>query len=238
MTLPRFFVDIDAVSPGDVVVLEGREYHHIRNVMRAAIGDEVLVVNGKGLVAHGRVEILERHRCDIRILCSEQRPAPQAGLFLGMGLLRPSHLDFAIEKGCEVGVDAFVLFSAEKSERKELSSSVQRRLEAIITAAIKQSGRIFRPKVHMVPSLQEALLLLPTPRLVADLQHEAVSLAKKLESLPKGRSLSLLIGPEGGWSHKERALLADEATPVLLHENTLRAETAAMVAAYTVSQWL
>ncbi len=237
MTRLRFFIDVDGFTVGETVFLEGAEFHHLRGVVRIAEGEEVFLVNGRGWVAKGTVEAVERHRCVIRILSSEHTQAPSAKLFLGVSLLRPNHLDFAIEKGCEVGVDQFVLFPADKSERKESSPALRRRLDSIITAAMKQSGRVFRPEVQEASSLKEALLLLPSPRLFADLHEGAVLLSKRLEELSKENPLSLLIGPESGWSDDERKLLLVEGPPVLLHTNVLRAETAAIVAAYTASLW-
>ena len=110
---------------------------------------------------------------------------------------------------------------------------MRRRRDALITAAVKQSGREFRPEVTEARSLEEALALLPPPRFFADLYEGAVPFSEALHAIPKGSSLSLLIGPESGWSDNERKTLRAEAVPVLLHPHVLRAETAAVVAAYT-----
>lgn len=238
MTHLRFFIDIEQFVDGDSVFLEGSEFHHIRSVVRIVEGEEVPLVNGKGGFARGVVESVERHRCRIRVLSSEHKEKPQAKLFLGLSILRPNHLDFAIEKGTEVGVDTFVLFPGDKSEKKEISSSMRRRLDAIITAAMKQSGRNFCPAIQEAASLEDAFVYLPSPRLFADLQEEAAPLVKRLHELPKESPVSLLIGPESGWSEEERRLLRKEGPPVLLHSNVLRAETAAIVAAYTASVWI
>jgi 16S rRNA (uracil1498-N3)-methyltransferase len=235
MTCLRFFIDNDGFEVGEMVFLEGGEFHHIRAVVRIQEGEEVSLVNGKGGCAKGYVEAVERHRCVIRILSSEQKEAPKAKLFLGLSLLRPNHLDFAIEKGTEVGVDQFILFPGDKSERKDASPSMKRRLDAIITAAMKQSGRNFRPEVQEARSLQDAVLLLPAPRIFADLQEGAIPLPKRLETCSKNEPISILIGPESGWSDEEKDFLLKEGPPVLLHSNVLRAETAAVVAAYTAS---
>jgi 16S rRNA (uracil1498-N3)-methyltransferase len=236
MTSLRFFVDVEGFEVGEKVSLEGSEFHHIRAVVRIQEGEAVSLVNGKGWFAKGIVDAMERHRCVIRILSSEHIETPKAKLFIGLSILRPNHLDFAIEKGAEVGVDQFILFPTDKSERKDSSPSMRRRLDAIITAATKQSGRGFRPEVHEVRSLQDAFLLLPAPRLFADLQKGAIPLPRRLEEIPKDSPLSILIGPESGWSDAERALLIKEGSPVLLHPNVLRAETAVVVAAYAASQ--
>ena len=236
MTTLRFFIDVERFVEGDIVCLEDKEFHHARDVVRIEKGESIPLINGKGSSALGRVEAIERHRCLILILNVTQEKKPTPRLYLGLSLLRPGHLDFAIEKGTEVGVDHFVLFPSDKSEKKELFPSMIRRLDALITAATKQSGRTFRPEISHASSLKEALLLLPTPHLWADLHEEALPLKEKLEILSPTIPLSILIGPESGWSDDEKRLLLHEGPPVLLHHNVLRAETAAVVAAYTISQ--
>lgn len=235
MTSLRFFIDVDGFSVGETLFLEGKEFHHVRDVVRIEQGEEVALVNGRGGCAVGIVERVDRHRCGIRILSCTQEEAPVARIFLGLCFLRPNHLDFAIEKGTEVGVDTFVLFPGDRSERREESSAMRRRLSSLITASTKQSGRMFSPQVHIARSMEEALLHLPSPRLWADLQEGAPLLSQKVGSLAKERPVSILIGPESGWSEAEKTLLSKEGEPVLLHRNVLRAETAAVVAAYTVS---
>jgi 16S rRNA (uracil1498-N3)-methyltransferase len=226
---------MDPFLVGECVSLEGKEFHHVRGVVRIEEGEEVALINGKGGYAIGCVEAIERHSCRIRILSCTQKEAPRAKVYMGLSFLRPQHLDFAIEKGTEVGVDTFILFPGDRSERKEESPSMIRRLGALITASTKQSGRCFSPEVRVVRSIREALCLLPSPRLWADLQEGALPLSKRVEHLSLQESVSVLIGPESGWSEAEKTLLSLEGPPVLLHKNVLRAETAAVVAAYTVS---
>lgn len=238
MTGLHFFIDVDQFIDGDLVSIEDGEFHHLCDVIRITEKEELILINGRGWVARGTVERIDRRRCLVRIQSSERQERPPPKLFLGVSFLRPSHLDFAVEKGVEVGVDQFVLFPADKSERKEISSSSGRRLEAVVTAAMKQSGRIFRPEVVVAASLQEALAILPSPHVIADVSEEAVPLAQCLEDLSNNNPISVLVGPESGWSEGERSLLANQGEVVLLHSNTLRAETAVIVAAYSVSRWL
>jgi 16S rRNA (uracil1498-N3)-methyltransferase len=232
----HFFIDAEELSPGAIVTLEGPEFHHARDVLRIGPEESVNLINGRGSIASGVVEAIERHRCLIRILSSERHDPPSTLLSLGLSLLRPNHLDFAIEKGTEVGVDRFVLFHADRSERKDLPPSLQRRLDSILIAATKQSGRLFLPQICFASSLAEALTLLPSPHLWADLSVNATSLASRLSTLHSDQTPSILIGPESGWSDREREILSKNETPVLLHSNVLRAETAAIVGAYVLSQ--
>ena len=238
MTSLRFFVNVDQFAQGQLVALEETEFHHARDVVRVRIGEQVALINGKGWLALSHVETLERHRCLLRVASVSHEERFTAKLWLGLSLTRPGHLDFAIEKGTEVGVDTFVLFPSDKSEKKPMSDSLVRRLTALTIAATKQSGRLFLPKIVTVHSLQEALLALPRPHLWADLHEQAVPLQQRLATLPPSEPLSLLIGPESGWSEEEKQLLSHASPPVLLHTNVLRAETAAVVGAYLASLYI
>ena len=234
MTHFHFFIDADRVETGAIVLFEGPEFHHARDVLRIGPGESVTLINGRGLLATGVIESIDRRHGTVRILSSEQHTSPPP-ISLGLGLLRFSHLDLAIEKGTEVGVDRFVLFLADRSERREVSPSIHRRLDAILASATKQSGRLFRPQVTFVSSLSEALPLLSQPLLWADPAAGARPLSLALETLPHHQPLSILIGPESGWSDREKALLLNQGPPILLHANILRAETAAIVGAYALS---
>jgi 16S rRNA (uracil1498-N3)-methyltransferase len=235
MTHLRFFVDNGQFSEGDLVYLEDKEFHHARDVVRVGTGESIVLINGHGGLASGIVESIERHRCTVRVTSATQERRVPSRLFLAISLLRPSHLDFAIEKATELGIDAFVIFPSQKSEKHECSTSMQRRLSSIAVAATKQSGRLFLPEITTASSLQEALSLLPSPHFWADLGEDALPIQEVLAQCQSTQPHSLLIGPESGWSTKEQAMLRHERPPVRLHHLVLRAETAAIVAAYAMS---
>jgi len=232
----RFFVDVEQFECGAEVVLRGDEAYHARRVMRVKVGERVSLINGKGWVAQARVESVEKSSVRLQVLTGDRVLQPQEQLWLVMANLRPNHLDFAIEKGVEVGVDHFVLFAAEGSEIKKISEAKIRRIRALIKAAVKQCGRVFSPSLEIVRGLKEVVEIVPGPILWADPTRDAQPLSKRLSCSSK-ESVSLCIGPEKGWSDHERALLSQSGEPVILHENILRAETAAVVGAYEIASW-
>jgi 16S rRNA (uracil1498-N3)-methyltransferase len=226
----RFFVE--NILPSDKqVTLHGDEAHHLKNVMRVKEKEIVELIDGKGSLYTARVEFFSRHEVTLTILSSKKISEKPFALTLALALLRPNHFDYALEKATEVGIDSFVIFQADKSERK-LSPNLEERTKALLLSACKQSGRLFVPKVKFVKSLQDALKNVEETILWADLCDEALPLYDRLQSLDNPKHLALLVGPEGGWSEKEKTLLQEFGKPVLLHPNTLRAETAALVFAY------
>ena len=233
----RFFVDVGSFTSQEEIVLEGSEAHHARRVMRVEIGDRVSLVNGKGWHARATVEAVEKRKLLFRVLSCEEVEPPSTELWLGLANLRSNHLDFAIEKGVEVGVDHFVLFIADGSEIKAISEARQRRICALIQAAVKQCGRIFSPKIQIVHRVKQALQIMPKQMLWAHLSDKTKTLSSELGNLDRKRSVCLCIGPEKGWSDREVALLGEHGQSVSLHENVLRSETAAIVGSYEIARW-
>jgi 16S rRNA (uracil1498-N3)-methyltransferase len=232
----RFFVDVERFESQAEVVLEGSEAYHARRVMRVEVGDQVSLVNGRGWYARATVESIEKRKVLFRVLSCEEVEAPSRELWLGLANLRSNHLDFAIEKGVEVGVDHFVLFIADGSEIRTISEARQRRIRALIQAAVKQCGRVFSPEIQISRGLKQALQIMPKKLLWAHLSDQAKALSTELEKLDKG-TVCLCIGPEKGWSDREVALLEHRGPSVCLHENVLRSETAAIVGSYEIARW-
>jgi 16S rRNA (uracil1498-N3)-methyltransferase len=125
-----------------------------------------------------------------------------------------------------VGVSSFKLYPASRSEKKALSEQNLKRLQTIILSSVKQCGRLYLPKIELKESLKACL--------------EGQVLFGDLESsnpqIPIEKNITLVIGPEGGFTPQERSLLVDYgAKGILLSRNTLRAETAAVVGAALVA---
>src|SRR5271168_3168919 len=104
------FYSHSALEVGRTVLLDETEYRHLCHAMRARVGDRVELVDGAGHLAHALIDELDRKQVGLiveEIIASE--PAPQQ-LILALALTRPSHLEWAIEKGTELGAGAFWLF--------------------------------------------------------------------------------------------------------------------------------
>lgn len=229
----RFFSDEPLLHHR--VILKDEENHHLQHVMRVQEQEDVELIDGKGTLAKASVIKLSKQETTLEILSKTESSPPSSSLSLVLPILRQSHLDFAIEKATEVGIDHFILFSSDKGERKDLPPSLLRRLTSITISAIKQSGRLFLPTISFQKSLS---FLKGKPYLWADLHPKAKSLQETLHEIIPPEQLYLCVGPESGWSEGEKDFLIQGSTPVTLHKNILRAETAAVVFSYSVSNWV
>lgn len=223
---PRFYVDLDQFE--DYFLLTGSEFHHFSRVMRIRSGEEVELINGRGILAHAHVEEVGKEAARLLILESIEESPPSPALFLGIALFRLNRLEWLIEKGTELGATGFYLFPAERSEQQKLSYHQLLRLRHLAVAAMKQCRRLYLPEITFCSSLSD-LLNVDGQILFGDLGPKALP----IKSITLSEQILFVTGPEGGFSQNEFSLLKKQgAQAIKLHENTLRAETAPLAALY------
>lgn len=213
---------------GARVVLPDAEARHATKVLRLRAGAEVVVVDGQGGRYTVRLARTSGWSVEGEVVGTVQVPPPPP-LTLALGLLRAEErLEFALEKAVELGVTRFVTLLTERTEARRVRPE---RLRATAVAAMKQSLRAHLPEVAG-PLALEALL-----GAGAILLHEGAPLPDALRTMLPGPAapVTLLVGPEGGFSNGEIARARESGTRVAsLGSVRLRAETAALVAATAV----
>ena len=231
MSAHHFFADATDISD-DVVVLRGDEAHHAARSLRVTVGERITVADGAGLVVSAIVRsISSTVEADIvdRGTADPLRP----GIVLHQAVSKLDKLEFVVEKAAELGVERVVPFIAERSvvrwdERK--LARVKERLTAIAFAAAKQCRSPFVLEVDPVTSH----LSVDPPCIVL---HEEATIRLR-DALPPDapRTLSVVVGPEGGLASAEVEALSDRgAVAVSLGDRILRTETAGLVAASVIA---
>ncbi len=215
MPAERFYINADLIDP---LFLEGTEFHHLAHVMRIRVGEEIELVNGRGALATAKVTALTKHGANLTLLSMSQTPVAEPNFILAIPLMRPSKLEFVIEKGTELGADAFWLYPAQYSDKEDLTSHQLERLSHIATSAMKQCGRLDLPAILVLPHFGD-LFGKSFTYLFGDTRPHAKPLTPQAKVV-------LITGPEKGFSEKELQQLDRHATGVRLHRNILRAETA------------
>lgn len=226
MPCNRFYLN-GPIEKGEVF-LEGDELHHLAHVMRMREGEELELVNGKGVLAEAKLIKLDKKKARLDIQGIKKRASHPPQILLGLPLLRPSKLEWILEKGTELGVDAFLLYPSDLGEKKGFSSHQLERMGALLIAAMKQSGRLFLPSLEALPHLdnllkKEAFIMYGDTRDSSSALQEIVFPAL------------FITGPESGFSEKEYALLEEKGKGIRLAEHILRAETAPLAAASLLS---
>ena len=225
MPIERFYVDAD-LATGATVELSGAELHHLAHVIRLRPPKEAELVNGRGALATAQLLRLDTKKAVLQILHATHTPPPPPAITLVISMPRFSKLEWIIEKGTELGADAFFLFPSDCSENK------LERLRHLTIAALKQSGRLFLPSIQLYPNLKSCLQG-DYPLYFGDTRPSAPLL---LQTHPKP-PLLFATGPEEGFTTEEIAILqAKGAIGVKLHKNILRAETAPLAALAVLAQ--
>ena len=243
----RFFVD--QVRNGKAQ-LAGEEARHLSRVLRVEAGQRYEISDNRDVYL-AEIEIAHKENVVFRTLEKLPAPAPTARLVLYTALIKFDRFEWIVEKATELGVTEIVPIEAARSERG-LEKAAGKRLERwrrIALEASQQSRRTHLPQIAEPVPLAEALIQAGpqaasragTYRYVLDENPRAELL---MRALPGERSaqdtISILTGPEGGWTQEERGSFAAAGwTPVSLGPLILRAETAVIAALAVVSQaWL
>jgi 16S rRNA (uracil1498-N3)-methyltransferase len=227
MARRRFFVD--TVEHGHAQIL-GEQAHHLTHVLRAGPGERFEISDNRRVYL-AEVESVRMDQISFTIVEPIEISAPVVHTRLLASLTKFERFEWMIEKATEVGVDEIVPVVAERSE-KGLDQAARKRLarwKRIVREASEQARRAHLPELGLPISLGEALQTVASYRYVLEESGARPILAElPLDRKPADR-VTLLVGPEGGWTDREReAFLAADWTAVWLGSNILRAETAAV----------
>lgn len=216
---------------GKKVLFKDQEYHHLINVMRAHIGEEIEIVNGMGQLAQAVVDSLEKKSASLLLKSVQTSELPNLRMILAQAIPRQNRLEFIIEKGTELGMTEIWLFPATLSEKREISENQLQRFTTLTIAAMKQCGRLFLPQIIVKPPLKQWKDLEVNAIFFGATSHEAPPLLSLWQKISPIKEAIMCIGPEGGFTEDEIAIFHRlQAHGVKLHPNILRTETAAIAA--------
>lgn len=219
--------------------LTGSEFHHLAHVMRTRKGEHVELVNGQGALAQAIVDNLKKDKAILTIERVDQEKKSPCRLILAQAFPKPNRLEFILEKGTELGVDAFWLFPGHHSMKKDCYPSQIERARTITIAAMKQCGRLYLPSICVQPPIDQWEAFTQTA-FFGDLDPIAPLFEVAWRQLNSpSYPIVFMTGPEGGFSsQEERTLTHLGAIGVKLHANVLRTETASIMALSLLSHWL
>jgi len=220
------FDEGDETAPGRVRVAD-RRLRHVREILRAKPGDELVVGKLEGKLGSGRIARLDDDALELEVTLDREPPPPHPAA-LALALPRPHSLRKVLQQATALGVKRFCFFASSRVEKSYWQSSALRpeALREQLLLGLEQAGdtrlpaldfqRSFRRFVaESVPALAQG-----APLFVAHPGHPPLPV-----SAP-GRC-ALVLGPEGGFLDDELAALADAgARPVGLGPRVLRVETA------------
>ena len=235
--IPRLYVTAD-LAPGLEIAAEERAQHYLRNVMRRAVGDPVVLFNGRDGEFAAEIAHLDKRVLTLRITAKRRDQDCVPDLWLCFAPLKKDAVDFLIEKGTELGVAAFQPVITRRTVAARLNLD---RLAANAVGAAEQTERLSIPEIR--PALDfDALLAAWPPNRHLILCAEAgpaqpigdalSGLTERSVDVSKTNAWAIFCGPEGGFHVSELDRLRDLpfVTPVGLGPRILRADTAAVAA--------
>lgn len=221
--LPRAFVE--GADPEGVIPLPDEISGKFRHVLRLSHGDPIAILPGDGALIEATLGPRSAIPVRVHILDTE----PKTRVTVAQSFPKGDKLDDILRSCTELGVSAFALFPSDRTvvrwDEAKLESKL-RRLRAIVTEAAETAFRGKIPSITIYKSLAEVLKSCPNPWALS----ESEGLERRLNFV--GDEITLIVGPEGGWSPKEMAQIAPFA--VSLGPRVLRTEHAGFAAAAIV----
>ena len=232
MRLTRSHVELP-LRAGEEIALPEDVAAHLLRVLRLQVGDACVLFNGDGHDYDARISALGKRDARAQIVgvrhLDNESPLR---ITLLQGIARGEKMDWILQKATELGVAGFVPVHGERSEVKLDGERAEKRVahwRSVIASACEQSGRARLPTLSAPTALADAARSVDADatKLTLDPVGE-VSLATVNVAAAK---VVVAIGPEGGWSPRDRdALSAAGFTGLRLGPRILRTETAGLAA--------
>lgn len=216
------------------IVFDKDESRHIFKVLRYKAGDTLFVTNGMGLIVEAELLSVDLKKSIARIIAGENKPDLPYHLHLAVAPTKLNdRYEWFLEKATEIGVSEITPIICEHSERKVIKAE---RYERIIQSAMKQSLKAWLPKLNPPISLKEFLETNRTEGIGCIAHCETSDKSSLKDAIGKGKSVTILIGPEGDFSPAEiKEAVSKGFEEIHLGSSRLRTETAAVVACHSVA---
>ena len=207
--------------------------------MRLKPGENISIFNSYG-EWNSKIESYEKGKAQIKILNKvrgHQRyrkellyKENEKKIWLAFAPIKQNPLNFMIQKATELGVQKLIPLICERSIVKNINTT---RIKKIIIESSEQSNRLSIPEIKKIESLKNFLKIFPKNGYIifCDINTHEKNLKEILKKKIEG-PICILVGPEGDFSETERQLIINlnQAYPLSLASNILRAETAAIAA--------
>ena len=231
MRLTRSYVALP-LHPGSEIALPEDVAAHLLRVLRLQAGDACVLFNGDGHDYDARIASIGKREARAEILAARRidNESPLR-ITLLQGVARGEKMDWILQKATELGVARILPASSDRSEVKLDAQRADKRLahwRGIVVSACEQSGRATVPDVAAPQSLAQAAAMREGRGFILDPFADASLSALQGVAM---EACTIAIGPEGGWSPRDREQLAASGYQGLrLGPRVLRTETAGIAA--------
>ena len=224
--MQRYFVK---EKENDTFIITKEDSHHIINVMRMNIKDNIEVIY------ENKIYICEITALNSPVKCKiiEEKEKVERNLpkvIIVQALVKEQKMDYILQKACELGVYKIIPVNTERSVVK-LDNDKKKidRWNKILKEASEQSKRCDIPILDKIYKFNELLSLDFKEKFICSTKENKKLLKSPLSKININDTIVYVIGPEGGFSPSEEDILIENGyTPVSLGSNVLRTETASL----------
>jgi len=235
--MPRFHVP-QALAAGQQLELPSEVAHHI-NVVRMGPGDTLTLFNGDGGEYTAVLTEVQKKKAwaEVKVFTPREAELPFA-VTLAQALPEGTKMDWIIEKAIELGVAGIQPLAARRCVVRLSAERAEKKLEhwnGIVVSASEQCGRNRLAAVAAPLEFRDWISQQDLHKRVILTPRATESLADWARHQP-AQALSIMVGPEGGFSDEEEAeALRRGALPLSIGPRVLRTETAALAAVSILS---
>lgn len=243
--LQRYFLNQNADINQRFFITESDDIHHISNVMRHQIGDNIIITFNDQLVYQCEIVNIENNAIEIEpnMKVYINTELPQA-ITICSGLIKADKYEWLLQKATELGAHQFIATTMDRSVVKLSGSKIDKKLDRwqkIVKEAAEQSYRLLIPNVEYVSNLQVLCDNIDKYDYVLVAYEDAAKNGETnnfktlLQQFKPNERILVIFGPEGGFSDKEVSLLDKVGNQIGLGPRILRAETAPLYVLSAIS---
>ncbi len=217
----RFLLE-EIPASSEFAITNQRTVHQIADVLQLKIGESciVFVDNGPDIITE--IKEIDRNEIVVEKISTQEKNSPHKKILAAVSIPKGQTFELIVQKLTELGVSEIIPLRSHRTVKQSVRLE---RLQTISDEALEQSDGNIRVHIHEPMELTDCLKQFP---------FTSVAFERGAPSnIPNEPTLVMYVGPEGGWSETDKAILETHHTIWCgLGDTTLRTETAAIVGAY------
>lgn len=215
------------------IILDGESARHIAKSLRMRVGDVICVTDGGGDDCGCQIEEITKDEVVLKV-CYKQacESEPSCRVTIYQGVPKSSKMEDIIQKCVELGVCKIVPTLTKRCVSRpddKAAGKKNQRYQKIALEAAQQSGRGIVPKIENMKTLRQAIAEDESDVKIVFYEGGGEKLADIVK--PDTESVSVFIGPEGGFEQEEvEQIEASGGVRATLGKRILRTQTAPVAA--------
>lgn len=234
--MPHFFIGENEIINNKLIKITDKEnYRHIARSLRAKIGEKLLLIDDKQIQYETVITQITNNEisCEVKTSYPSKRDL-EFDLYLAQSPLRSDSQLTIMEKATELGIRGiYPCITDNCAVKKEVAESKTEKWQKVMYEASKQCERAKIPTCFEVSKLENIINMDFDRTIVFGERSTEQNLKQYLSKNPikKREKILVVIGPEGGFSHREFNLFKEKSLPVIsLGDLILKADTAVITA--------